>query len=228
MAKKRELRSVPKKWHYISPVGVLEARRAKRDLVRFDALTRHYFHFAHDMVNDSPVPKLESLIPNLKDVRRLDQLNAAINRIIPIVQYRFFRASVPTSAAYKSDPDVTFDIIQDFFDLPEEAYDRQLRYQFLISRLDRAIGTYDYQMRSFWGGIKRFWRGDVWKPSYLFALAVNFPLRVFRYSGFNVENEKTSDLYFWILKIMMLILLSLLIAHYGVSLDVIHLLSRLL
>jgi len=204
-------------WHFQMPTGVFVVYRSRRLLKRFEALTKHYFHYATDMHPEAKLEPLNKLIRNYNQALQYEQLNEAINKLVPLVYQNLDYMHAPTDFVYTETKE-KFNIILDFFRIDDGL--RQERYELVIETLQRSIGVYD-------SIIGRFWRWRWWQPTYLVATIINLPLRVLSISGLNVENEKTSNLYFWVVKSLLIILLALVIIRQGIALDIVQVISKL-
>lgn len=192
-------------WHYYGMPGVFQSIRSWLFLRRFLILSTHYILYFN---NDYPIkPNQWAKVKRktLKQPWKKDNLRTQINyRILPAAA---MLNKVGSPINYRQGNSDEFNIILDF--LSDEPLAPLEKYFTMRDSVEKAMGVYKFR-------VKLFFTRQLWSPIFWISFFIMLPLRVLEISGFNVDNEKTAKIYFWVLQITMAILMAILIASLAV------------
>lgn len=173
-----------------------------RDIDKYLKLVKHYFNFAGDIIRLEP---LETLIPSYDPAHRLTDLRSELNKMSISIHICFVRSGIPTSYQLE---DREFDLFVDFFEVISR---QEVRHQdhrdLVIEALERAQGHYE-KIRT-----RRRW--NLINPVYWIAMLLRIPIAILEFAGVNSDDERTNNLFYWVIQSLMAILLLLLILRLG-------------
>lgn len=196
--------------------GYFRCSSILKDLSRFQDLIRHYQRYATQIDFAKP---LEELIPEATDSNRRVLIEREINRMIPRIQAYLFIAYVETTIVSTEetpefDPESRFpkyvkeenhwDLIHDYFDHRD-----QRTFELMMQTLERGIGHYTFRQER---ALK-----EMFNPLHWVAYILRLPITILELSGIEASNKIISEIYAWLIRILVLTILALLATKLGIS-----------
>jgi hypothetical protein len=199
------------------PPGYFATQAIINDLQRFQNLLRHHQRWATQI---DFAPPIEQLIPDITDTNQRWLIEREINRLIPIIKEHLKNANIGTAVTkveeveqYDFEKNIpryiekedTWNLIDHYFD-----HRGQRTFELQMQAIERAVGFYRKRLK------KALW--ELFSPVHWVATILRLPLRVLELSGLETSGKMVSEIYAWIIRIGILIILGMIAARLGVNL----------